>query len=45
MIAAFAIVTGSTLIAAGIEVRHKGRTALSSVSPAQTQHEAHARAS
>lgn len=45
VIAAFAIVTGSTLIAVGIEVRREGRTALSSVSPAKTQHEAHAQAS
>ena len=33
LIAAFALVTGSTLIALGIEVRHEGRSALSNVFP------------
>lgn len=45
LIAAFAIVTGCTLIAVGIEVRREGRTALSSVFPAPAQREAHAQAS
>jgi uncharacterized membrane protein HdeD (DUF308 family) len=45
LIAAFAIVTGSTLIAVGIEVRREGRTVLSSVFPAPAHSEAHAQAS
>jgi uncharacterized membrane protein HdeD (DUF308 family) len=45
LIAAFAIVSGSTLIAVGIEVRREGRSALSSVFPTSAQGEAHAQAS
>jgi uncharacterized membrane protein HdeD (DUF308 family) len=45
LIAAFAIVTGSTLIAVGIEVRREGQAALSSVFPTSAKSEAHSQAS
>jgi uncharacterized membrane protein HdeD (DUF308 family) len=45
LIAAFAIVTGSTLIAVGIEVRHDGESVLSDVFPTPVKSEAHAEAS
>jgi uncharacterized membrane protein HdeD (DUF308 family) len=45
LIAAFAIVTGSTLIAVGIEVRHEGESTLENVFPTPVKSEARAQAS
>jgi uncharacterized membrane protein HdeD (DUF308 family) len=45
LIASFAIVTGTTLIAVGIEVRHEGESVLENVFPTPAKTEAHAKAS